>query len=210
MTSLILFTINVIIVIYVFKKFKHTKGGAIAIPVLIGLLVSAVFGFIITYNQAITLKSKIELMQPVAIDEARVVKAKAEFQVINKRIESFIKANKFQVEIADLKGLQIYVAPLSAGGISNFQGLGDIEKGGAEKLKLLKDMIDEQWKIAEKIIELEIAIYKPEFYQLNQELYAIKYGIGFGFLIRLLLPKEPAKVIQNQIIFANGVNLKNN
>jgi hypothetical protein len=201
---------SLLIIMCVVNKYKPTEEGFVATASLIVLQVFIVFCFILSYNDAITLKSKIELMQPVAIDEARVVKAKAEFQVINKRIESFIKANKFQVEIADLKGLQIYVAPLSAGGISNFQGLGDIEKGGAEKLKLLKDMIDEQWKIAEKIIELEMAIYKPEFYELNQKLYDIKYGITCGFLIRLLLPKEPAKVIQNQIIFANGVNLENN
>lgn len=207
------FIITIVITLYIiFYKTFNYKGdfffatGMVSFFAVLLLL----FMFNITSSnieEANYTLAQIQLMQPAGIDEAKLKRAEIEFNTVSNLIKETFDKYQIQAKTEDFKGFTIYTAPFSAGGIQTFQGLGDIERGSGEKLKNLEMLINKQWQLAEKIIELQATVYKPEFYTLNQELHILKYSAFDGIVVRWFL--RDVKPVYNQEHYANGVNLKN-
>ena len=171
---------------------------------------AVVFAVVFTYAVAVDVRSanliqaQIQLMQPSSIDEAKLKRAEMELKAVSSLIQEAFAKYQIQAKTEDFKNIKMYVMPLAGAGL-NFNGLGDIEKGAGEKLKNLETLINKQWELAEKIIELQTLVYKPEFYSLNHELHALKYSVFDGVVVRWLL--KDIQPVYNTDTYANGVQI---
>ena len=150
------------------------------------------------YNNTYT---EVKFMSPVAIDITKYNNAKTELKKTENLIQNVVGKYKVQVEVKSLQGINIYSMPMSAN-TTSFQGLGDIERGSGEKLKNLEVLIEKQNQIANNIISLYNAQFKPEYYNNLQNLNALRYSWFSGWFVRWFgINEKDTIVVQNQNIY---------
>lgn len=155
-------------------------------------------------NKANTINAKIQLMQPSSIDEVNAKITEEQLKSVQDLIQKAFDKYQIQATTYDLKGIKMYANAFS---VINISGLGDIERGAGQKLKNLEALILKQEELAKQIIALKIKTYKPEFYELNQELHVLKNSAFDGIIVRWFL-KDNIQPIKNTDYYANGVNIK--
>ena len=154
---------------------------------LIIFLISALLTiFVIARVDGInSLKSQNINMIPTSVLEDIYNEKVIQLQKVQDKIQQSFDKNQFQVQINSLNGLQIYTMPMSGAGVG-FQGLGDVEKGGAEKLKLLETLIEKQNIIAEELVKAKQDIARPDYYKRNAEIMTMENSIFDGWIIKWL------------------------
>jgi hypothetical protein len=127
-----------------------------------------------------------------------------ELKKVQDQILKAFDKNKFQIRLQNLNGLSIYTSPLSSN-VTSFQGLGDVERGGAEKLKLLHELIEKQYRLAESIIEAKKALYREEYYQNNASIMVYENSLFDGCLVRWFSIKNSSQlnIVQNSVYYPN-------
>ena len=115
-------------------------------------------------------------MIPMSVLEGIYYEKVIQLQKVQNRIEEAVNKNQFQVEIDNLNGFKMYQMPMSSAG-TGFQWFGDIEKGGAKKLKLLESLIEKQNVIAEELIKAKIELSRPDYYKRNAEIMTFENSL---------------------------------
>lgn len=141
-------------------------------------------------------------MLPKDILEKNIAVKNAELNDIKAQIKKAGDKNQFQVQIQNLNGISIYTMPMSANGTS-FQGLGDIERGGAEKLKLLENLIEKQREIANELIQAQKELSREEYYKRNAEIMVYENSLFDGILVRWFSIKsnQNLNLIENRVYY---------
>jgi hypothetical protein len=155
-------------------------------------------------ERANKLYSEIVLMQPSSIDQILLEKRTAELGKVQYLIDKAVDKYQIQATTYDLRGFKMYMQPFSSGTLAN---LGDIERGAAEKLKGLNVLIEKQHQLANEIFALQIQVYKPEFYRLNQQLHVLKYSAFDGLIVRMFM-SEKVQPVYNSDLYAKNVVIK--
>ena len=172
------------------------------------LIISSIFGivgFIKDVDKVNKLKSENINMIPISLYND-VYKFKVEeFEKITAQIEVAIDKNKFQVEVKNLNGVQVHLLPMSSAVVNANAGLGDIERGGAEKLKLLEALIDKQHAIASDLVATKLSLIQKEFWGRNAMIMQLEGSIFDGYWVRLLSIKNTSKpdIVMNNVYFPN-------
>ncbi len=186
---MVLFFIALCVLIIIFNLIRISKNidgeGDIVSIILASFFLF--FNFLIFLHSiyfANETKASLATMLPDKAVEAKINTMKINLNNIQLLIKEAALKNKFQVNSVDLKGLKIMSSPMSYTGIS-LQGLGDIERGGAEKLRIFSQLIEEQYQYAEKIATLEFQLYRPEWYDLKKTLLQQENNIYTGLAVRL-------------------------
>jgi len=216
MISLTLLTILTLLLIillrFIFKTTVNYENeynimfsslGAFGIIVFLFLIIIVISHDITKANE---LKAKIQIMEPVEINLAVLSRTKEEYKIITKLIKEAFDKYQIQATTIDFKGMTMFASPLAA---NSLNGVGDIERGSGEKLKNLEELINKQWELANKLIQLEKESYKPEFYELNQSLHILKNNVFSGLFVRNFMAKE-IDIVYNKTYYAKGVNLDSN
>jgi len=191
---------------FFYKQGRQDAGEQFGIITVLALIVAVGFTVpvVASVMRANLIQAQIQLMQPSSLDEAKLKRAEMELKTVSSLIQETFAKYQIQAKTEDFKNIKMYAMPFAGAGL-NFEGLGNIEKGAGEKLKNLETLIDKQWQLAEKIIELQALVYKPEFYSLNHELHALKYSVFDGVVVRWLL--RDIKPVYNTDTYANGVQI---
>ena len=172
------------------------------------LIISSIFGivgFIKDVDKVNKLKSENINMIPISLYND-VYKFKVEeFEKITAQIKVAIDKNKFQVEVKNLNGVQVHLLPMSSAVVNANAGLGDIERGGAEKLKLLEVLIDKQHAIANDLVATRLSLIQKEFWGRNAMIMQLEGSIFDGYWVRLLSIKNTSKpdIVMNNVYFPN-------
>jgi hypothetical protein len=180
--------IVIIILAMVIAIISNRKDMDFSISLVIGLGCALILYFIALMSADVQeynkLTTQIIVMPPIEYDESRYTIVKNELDSVKSIIKDVLDKYQLQVEIKSLDGLSLYAMPMGVN-TSSLQGLGDIERGGGEKLKNLENLIEKQNTIANRLIPLATAKFKyEEFYKNNQERIALKYNLFSGWIIR--------------------------
>ena len=220
MISLILLIICILLLItilpYVFYKLykkqtlTYTEESNLTDLKLLVLFCLMAFGLIIILlvrdiQRANKLKAEIEIMSPVTVNLAILKRTELEYAVVTNLIKETFDKYQIQATTVDFKGMTMFASPLAG---NSLKGVGDIERGSGEKLKNLEQLINKQWELADKLIELEKESYKPEFYKLNQSLHVIKHNVFTGLFVRHFMAKK-INLVYNETYYAKGVQINN-
>ena len=186
---------------------EDTTFGIFAFISVILIIASIVGigGFIKDVDKVNKLKSENINMIPISLYND-VYKFKVEeFEKITAQIEVAIDKNKFQVEVKSLNGVQVHLLPMSSAVVNANAGLGDIERGGAEKLKLLEVLIDKQHAIANDLVATRLSLIQKEFWGRNAMIMQLEGSIFDGYWVRLLSIKNTSKqdIVMNKVYFPN-------
>ena len=127
-----------------------------------------------------------------------------QLQTVQHQIQKAFDKNQYQITVKNLNGISIYAMPMSGNGI-NFQGLGDIERGGAEKLKLLETLIEKQNHIATELIDAKVKMFREDYYKRNAEIMVYENSFFDGFIVRKFSIQNttPLNVVENKVYFPN-------
>ena len=198
---LILFFISLCFVIVC--KLKFEPFMMVCFP-LLTLLIICVAVLVFHVNETNILKAQNIHMLPKDILEKNIAVKKEELNDIKEQIKKASDKNQFQVQIKNLNGISIYSMPMSANGTS-FQGLGDVERGGAEKLKLLENLIKKQKEIANELIQAQKELSREEYYKRNAEIMVYENSILDGILVRWFSIKsnQNLNLIENRVYYPN-------
>ena len=198
---LILFFISLCFVIVC--KLKFEPFMMVCFP-LLTLLIICVAVLVFHVNETNILKAQNIHMLPKDILEKNIAVKKEELNDIKEQIKKASDKNQFQVQIKNLNGISIYSMPMSANGTS-FQGLGDVERGGAEKLKLLENLIEKQKEIANELIQAEKELSREEYYKRNAEIMVYENSIFDGILVKWFSIKsnQNLNLIENRVYYPN-------
>lgn len=164
-----------------------------------------IIGFIKHVDEVNGLKSENINMIPISLYND-VYKFKVEeFEKITAQIKVAIDKNKFQVEVKNLNGVQVHLLPMSSAVVNANAGLGDIERGGAEKLKLLEALIDKQHAIANDLVATRLSLIQKEFWGRNAMIMQLEGSVFDGYWVRLLSIKNTSKpdIVMNKVYFPN-------
>ena len=186
---------------------EDTTFGIFAFISVILIIASIVGigGFIKDVDKVNKLKSENINMIPISLyNDVYKFKVK-EFEKITAQIEVAIDKNKFQVEVKSLNGVQVHLLPMSSAVVNANAGLGDIERGGAEKLKLLEVLIDKQHAIANDLVATRLSLIQKEFWGRNAMIMQLEGSIFDGYWVRLLSIKNTSKqdIVMNKVYFPN-------
>ena len=186
---------------------EDTTFGIFAFISVILIIASIVGigGFIKDVDKVNKLKSENINMIPISLYND-VYKFKVEeFEKITAQIKVAIDKNKFQVEVKNLNGVQVHLLPMSSAVVNANAGLGDIERGGAEKLKLLEALIDKQHAIASDLVATKLSLIQKEFWGRNAMIMQLEGSIFDGYWVRLLSIKNTSKpdIVMNNVYFPN-------
>ena len=186
---------------------EDTTFGIFAFISVILIIASIVGigGFIKDVDKVNKLKSENINMIPISLyNDVYKFKVK-EFEKITAQIEVAIDKNKFQVEVKSLNGVQVHLLPMSSAVVNANAGLGDIERGGAEKLKLLEALIDKQHAIASDLVATKLSLIQKEFWGRNAMIMQLEGSIFDGYWVRLLSIKNTSKqdIVMNKVYFPN-------
>ncbi len=172
------------------------------------LVIASIFGiigFVKDVDKVNKLKSENINMIPISLYND-VYKFKVEeFEKITAQIKVAIDKNKFQVEVKNLNGVQVHLLPMSSAVVNANAGLGDIERGGAEKLKLLEALINKQHAIANDLVATRLSLIQKEFWGRNAMIMQLEGSIFDGYWVRLLSIKNTSKpdIVMNNVYFPN-------
>lgn len=168
------------------------------------LLIICVAVLVFHVNETNKLKAQNIHMLPKDILEKNIAVKNAELNDIKEQIKKAGDKNQFQVQIKNLNGISIYSMPMSANGTS-FQGLGDVERGGAEKLKLLENLIKKQKEIANELIQAQKELSREEYYKRNAEIMVYENSIFDGILVKWFSIKsnQNLNLIENRVYYPN-------
>ena len=202
-TLLVLILFLIFLYLLIVGKLKFDVFMAVCFP-LLTLLIICVAVLVFHVNETNILKAQNIHMLPKDILEKNIAVKKEELNDIKEQIKKASDKNQFQVQIKNLNGISIYSMPMSANGTS-FQGLGDVERGGAEKLKLLENLIEKQKEIANELIQAQKELSREEYYKRNAEIMVYENSILDGILVRWFSIKsnQNLNLIENRVYYPN-------
>lgn len=202
----ILFLLSLYAFLHIIFKREFIDGfGLIMLIIMILAFVFVIFNIVVyDIRETNILKAQNIHMLPKDILEKNIAVKKEELNDIKEQIKKASDKNQFQVQIKNLNGISIYAMPMSANGTS-FQGLGDIEKGGAEKLKLLESLIEKQREIANELIQAQKELSREEYYKRNAEIMVYENSIFDGIVVRWFSIKsnQSLNLIENRVYYPN-------
>lgn len=172
------------------------------------LIIASIFGIIglvKDVDKVNKLKSENINMIPISLYNDVYRFKVEEFEKITAQIKVAIDKNKFQVEVKNLNGVQVHLLPMSSAVVNANAGLGDIERGGAEKLKLLETLIDKQHAIANDLVATKLSLIQKDFWGRNAIIMQLEGSIFDGYWVRLLSIKNTSKpdLVMNNVYFPN-------
>jgi hypothetical protein len=203
----LLIILTIISLAILFCAREDSVFATFAIIGIIGFMacIFGIGGFIKHVDEVNKLKSENINMIPISLYND-VYKFKVEeFEKITAQIKLAIDKNKFQVEVKNLNGVQIHLLPMSSAVVNANAGLGDIERGGAEKLKLLEALIDKQHAISNDLVATKLSLIQKDFWGRNAMIMQLEGSIFDGYWVRLLSIKSTAKpdLVMNNPYFPN-------
>jgi len=168
----------------------------------ISLIASIVFTlkFFQNIDKVNELKSLNVNMIPTAVIQRQIDFKKQKLDEVRSLIKQAFDKNKFQVDIRNIGAISVYAMPMSV--INSTAGLGDIERGGAEKLKLLQSLIVTQNRIANDLIASESQLIRVDFYDRQAKIMQLEYSIIDGFWVRHLSIKNST---ENEIVMNRDI-----
>lgn len=206
----IICTIICAIAIYICSRprvIEETGGvGIIGIVLIFIFVIAPTTGMVINdINKVNTLKSQnINMIPQPELEKVYNIKMQ-ELEKVQRLIQIAVDKNKFQIETETFNGLKLYTMPFST---ASLQGIGDVERGGAEKLKLLEALIDKQKGIANEVIAASQALIRPEFYERNTEILAMENSLYDGLLVKWFTIDNNSKI---NIVYNRDIRpIKNN
>lgn len=192
----------------IFKGYKFSDGydptgfAIIFFPINIAFIISIVVtAYSITATN--TLKAQNINMMPTSALKAIYDEKVVQLEKVQAQIKEAFDKNKFQVEVKSLNGITLYSMPMSTNVVNATAGLGDIERGGAEKLKLLENLIDRQYSLAEELVESKRLLNREEYYTRNAEIMVLENSIFNGIIVKWLSIKNNSEmdIIENKVYF---------
>lgn len=181
-----------------FRKNKNWSPNYIPVKdVFFGVTQVAAFivfcNFISTAHEVNRLKAINNNLLPIATLESDLEGKKAELNDVKKLIREASDKNKFQVTITQLSGTSVYAMPMSSTVVNTNAGLGDIERGGATKLKLLEHLIGVQMQIARDIVDSQDKLNRQEVLDRKAEIMAKEGNLLHGVLVRAFTIKDTSE-----------------
>lgn len=192
----------------IFKGYKFsddydpTAFAFFFFPFNIAFIISVVI-VIISIHTTNTLKAQNINMIPKVALQAVYDEKVIQLEKVKAQIEEAFDKNKFQVEIKSLNGVSLYSMPMSTNIVNATAGLGDIERGGAEKLKLLENLISRQYSLAEELVESKRLLNREDYYARNIQIMVLENSIFDGVLVKWLSIKNNSEmdIIENKVYF---------